>query len=472
MPLWSFAMFSITRSRAALAAALLFPLATSAADPELTALQNELRQLRESYGQRIAELEQRLAAAQGGSSPALPGAAPATAAPIASRGGNAFNPEISLILQGGYRSGKNLEERRITGFPVPAGHDHGEASGPRRGFSLDESELVLAANIDPRFRGSAILAFNDGEVEVEEAWLQTLTLGRGFTLRAGRFLSGIGYANEQHPHQRDFAGPALMHEALFGEHGSYANDGLQLRWVAPTPLFLELGAEAGRGANFPGTDRNVNGAGSTALFAHLGGDVGDSHSWRAGLSWLGTRARERESHYTDTWAGEEVAGAFSGRSRTWIADLVWKWAPGGNARQTSLTFQTEYFQRRESGGLSCFEEEGSGASACAEPVDSRYRARQSGWYAQTVYQFHPEWRVGVRYDRLDAGSLDFGANNTHLVRPDYQPDRATLMMDWNPSEFSRLRLQFARDQAQQGLTDNQWWLQYIVSLGAHGAHAF
>jgi hypothetical protein len=46
------------------------------------------------------------------------------------------------------------------------------------------------------------------------------------------------------------------------------------------------------------------------------------------------------------------------------------------------------------------------------------------------------------------------------------------MIDWSPSEFSRLRLQFNQDQYQQGFTDNQVFLQYIMSLGTHGAHKF
>jgi hypothetical protein len=35
-----------------------------------------------------------------------------------------------------------------------------------------------------------------------------------------------------------------------------------------------------------------------------------------------------------------------------------------------------------------------------------------------------------------------------------------------------MRLQFAQDKSMQGVTDNQVWLQYIMSLGAHGAHKF
>jgi hypothetical protein len=46
------------------------------------------------------------------------------------------------------------------------------------------------------------------------------------------------------------------------------------------------------------------------------------------------------------------------------------------------------------------------------------------------------------------------------------------MVDWNNSEFSRLRLQYARDRSMPGVTDNQITFQYIMSLGAHGAHKF
>jgi hypothetical protein len=46
------------------------------------------------------------------------------------------------------------------------------------------------------------------------------------------------------------------------------------------------------------------------------------------------------------------------------------------------------------------------------------------------------------------------------------------MLDYSPSEFSRLRLQFARDGSRPGAVDNQIFLQYIMSLGTHAAHAF
>ena len=135
----------------------------------------------------------------------------------------------------------------------------------------------------------------------------------------------------------------------------------------------------------------------------------------------------------------------------------------------SLTLQAEVFQRREDGDLSC---EGEAGSACATAVDSDYRTRQRGWYAQAVYKFHPQWRVGLRHDRLDPGTRDYGDNNANIARENHTPKRNSLMVDWSPSEFSRLRLQLARDQSMAGEAENQLWLQYVMSLGAHGAHRF
>ena len=59
-----------------------------------------------------------------------------------------------------------------------------------------------------------------------------------------------------------------------------------------------------------------------------------------------------------------------------------------------------------------------------------------------------------------------------LLVADYRPQRATVMADYSWSEFARMRLQYAQDRSMQGVTDNQVTLQYIMSMGSHGAHKF
>lgn len=434
--------------RTALAAAAIAAAFPAQAETEVDALRAELRaeleELKSASDGRIRALEARLQQAEADAS-----------------SGSRFNPDISLILQGRYAHLDDLEHRHISGF-LPAGHGHGMP----RGFSLDHTELVMSASVDPYFNGYFNAALVDDEVEIEEAWFQTTALGHGASLKGGRFLSGLGYQNEQHPHAWDFADNNLMYRTLFGE--AYGNDGVQLKWVAPTELFIEFGIEAGRGANFPGTDRNANGAGAYAVFGHLGGDVGVSHSWRAGLSHLRAKANEREGELEDL-NDVEVETLFSGRSETWVADFVWKWAPDGNARERNLKLAAEYFRREESGSLCELDDVNGG---CAASTEAAYRARQSGFYAQAVYQFIPRWRTGYRYDRLDPGSVDFGANPLELATTDYKPTRHSLMLDYSPSEFSRLRLQYSKDDSMEGVREDQWFVQYVHSLGAHGAHRF
>jgi len=82
------------------------------------------------------------------------------------------------------------------------------------------------------------------------------------------------------------------------------------------------------------------------------------------------------------------------------------------------------------------------------------------------------WRVGLRYDRLDPGNPDYGANAVYLAAAAFNPERSTVMLDYTPSEFSRFRVQYAQSKTRPDFTDNQFFLQYILTLGAHGAHKF
>ena len=390
-------------------------------------------------------------------------------------GENAFNPAISLILQGtAARSSQDPADYQITGF-APSG---GEVGPPPRSFSLGESELIVAANVDPYFRGQLTAALTpENEIEVEEAFFQTLALGGGFTLKGGRFLSGIGYQNEIHQHAWDFQDAPLAYSAFLG--GRFNDDGVQLRWLAPTDLFLEFGAEAGRGRAFPSAQGSRNGIGAWSVFAHAGGDIGASTAWRAGLSYLQAKPENRAFEDLDS-LGNPVTQSFSGTSKLWIADFIVKWAPAGNATVTNFKLQGEYFRRDESGTLT-YDDGAQSAPQFGAAFTGDYASRQSGWYLQAVYQFMPRWRVGLRYDQLDSGTVSNGivaggagpvAADFALLGTPHDPKRATAMVDWSPSEFSRIRLQLAEDDSRAGVTDRQAILQYIFSLGAHGAHRF
>lgn len=463
---------------AAAAGAVAFALScpASAQDSDLARIREEIKQMKETYERRIEALEKRLAEAEGKArAPSAEPRTDASAAPAAAariRTDNLFNPGISLILQGTYaHTSKDPDTFEITGF-VPSG---GEVGPPSRSFSLGETELVLSGTVDPYFRGVAVAALTpENEVEVEEAYVQTLALPQGFVLKGGRFFSGIGYLNEIHQHAWDFRDAPLPYQAFLA--GRLKQDGVQLKWVAPTPIFLQLGAEASNGKEFPGSERNKNGIGGSAAFAHAGGDIGTSYAWRAGVSYVRSEPRERTYEDLDT-LGQAVSNSFSGNARLWVADAIVKWAPDGNATQQNFKLQGEYFRLRQRGELTYDDTAGSGAFGS---IADRFKSRQSGWYLQGVWQFMPRWRMGYRYDRLNHGSIDNAivasgagpsAADFPILTP-HDPKRQSVMIDWSPSEFSRVRLQYSADESRLGSTDNQIFLQYIHSLGAHGAHRF
>jgi hypothetical protein len=455
---------------------------------EVDELRAQLEALKSDYQAKMQALEQRLAQLEAQVAAAPPPAAPpaavtavppppemaavsaAPAAPGAGTGGGssatAFNPAISLILGGRYtQTSVDPATYAIAGF-IPAGDNVGPGD---RSFNLDESELTLAANIDPYFYGNFTAAIDgDNTISVEEAFVKTLALPAGLQLKGGRFFSGLGYLNEIHSHAWDFADQPLVYQAMF--NSQYVQDGVQLKWLAPTDMFLELGAESGNGQDFPGTRLHGNGLNGVTLLFHLGDDIGDSISWRAGLSWLSLQAEQRE--FSGQAAnGDAVTDAFYGDSKTWIADATLKWSPHGNSTQHSLKLQGEFMQRTEDGTLAY--------DTTGQALSGPYHSHQSGWYLQTVYQFLPRWRIGLRYDSLDSGSMDIGLVSQGPLTPaDFAmlapatPDRLSTMIDWNPSEFSRLRLQYAWDHARYQEHDQQLVLQYLYSIGAHGAHKF
>lgn len=449
----------------ALAVAMAFGapgLAAANDSAELESLRAELQQMKQNYETRIQALEAKLDKTQASASEAKEAAANAenSAIQAANRGTateNAFNPGISLILSGIYANRSQNSDYHITGFQAG-----GEIGPGLRGLSLAESELGVYANIDHYFYGGLNLALaSDNTVSVEEAFVQTTALPAGFTVKAGRFFSGIGYLNSQHSHTWDFVDTPLAYQAFLG--GQYGDDGVQVKWVAPTDTLIELGAEAARGRIADTEGKDKNGAAMGSIFAHVGGDLGISNSWRAGLSYLRASPSARQSPDLDA-SGNFVTNAFSGTSRLWMADFVWKWAPNGNTTFTNFKLQGEYLHRSESGDLT-YDVDGAGNT-------DRYQARQSGWYLQGVYQFMPYWRTGLRYDRLEAGSVDYTGNTANLIADGYSPSRMSWMLDYSPSEFSRIRLQLAQDKSRENATDNQLFVQYIMSLGAHGAHQY
>lgn len=453
---------------ALIALAGIVPSAFAEATDDVAALRAELQNLKDDYATRVGALEARIDQLESAPAPmAAPVAQQPSPAGDSRSAASAFNPAISLILAGNYADvSQDPDTWRMAGF-IPSGSEAGPGA---RSFNLGESELTLSASVDPYFSATMTAAITgEDEIGIEEAYFRTTSLPSGFTVKGGRFFSGIGYLNEVHSHAWDFADQPLVYQAFMGNQ--LAQDGVQLKWLAPTDLFVEIGAETGNGQAFPGTRLSRNGFNGTALFAHVGGDLGASASWRAGASWLELQAEDRPFEDVNEF-DMPVLNSFTGKSRTWGVDAVLKWAPTGNSAYQQLKVQAEYLSRREEGELT-FDAEGLALS-------DAYRSEQSGWYLQSVFQFRPRWRIGVRYDSLDSGSPRIALVDDGVLPPEAfpillaaDPDRISVMFDWSPSEFSRLRAQYAWDDARaDGQYDRQFRLQYLYGIGAHGAHKY
>lgn len=371
---------------------------------------------------------------------AEPSAAPAGA------NGNAFNPAMSVILNGAYvHNSLQPDDYFRAGFPLGGG------AGPaQQGLSIAESELSLYANIDEKFYGQLTLtASNDkgqDHVGVEEAFIDTTALPNNFTVRAGRFYSNIGYLNSHHTHTDKFYDRPLAYQAFLGNQ--YGDDGLQVRWVAPTSFFLEFGAEAFAGNNFPSGGGGHQGVGVTTGFAHAGGDIGVDASWLAGVSVLKSKAVLADD-------------GFSGDNKLYIADGTLKWAPQGNFKDGGVTVRGEYFVDDRNGQYIAPAVPALGQSAFDQPWNGQRR----GAYVEGIYRINRSWEAGYRYDRL-------WADRTGPYASAFDPSRNSVMLTWLNSEFSLIRLQFSRDEPNAFNADNVFTLQYQVALGAHGAHAF
>lgn len=368
--------------------------------------------------------------------------APATAAPPprqSSPGGGLSNPDISLIFSG--VAGAANRPRASS-----AGDDpdfSGAAAGRTGGFTVQEIEIGLQANVDPFLAGHVYFTLpNLREFEVEEAYGVTTSLPAGLQLKAGVFRSAAGRQNEQHLHTQDFSLRPLVNQAYLGEDG-LRSPGLQLSWLLPLPFFLRLTGEAlsvapGSGPTFGGAlRRSPTFLGNLKTFAPLG------ESWS-----LFVGATAATGHGAPAGMDEEAELAESG-PRTLLAggDLYLKYRPPNRvAGYFALAWQAELFWRRT-----------WAAAAGDQPA-----AADAGFYAQLVAQLSRRWHAGARFDQV-------GLPASALMP---RGARVSAMAMFTPSEFSRVRLQGQREKVDTGGPVYEALLLLEFAMGAHGAHPF
>lgn len=389
--------------------------------------------------------------------------------------GQAFNPAISVIPDIAYYAddvdGEAFEiVEGADGFG--GGHEHEGPSGGHghgmldRGFNLREMEIAFSGAVDPYFDVWATVALGPDEIEAEEVYVQTRKFVPGLQLRVGRFFSGVGHINKQHPHQWDFLDQALPLQALFG--GTLAETGLQVTWLPDVLVYTLLGFEALQGENerlshqageeHPGLFEETPGPRLFTGFLKVSPDVGYSHALQGGVSFGRSRSHQEVAEGIEDAVDEGVEGT------TWFVgtDWVWRYDSARPLGRGDLTVQGEYVYRKKD--LSPI------ATDTAAVGRSRVSA-QDGLYAQVVYGIASRWTLAGRFDaiglvnRLEVGAVasEYGASH-----------RYSAAVAFNPTEFSRLRVQYnaGRFQHEGKAVFHQVFVQFQMSLGVHGAHRF
>jgi hypothetical protein len=241
----------------------------------------------------------------------------------------------------------------------------------------------------------------------------------------------------------------LNYRAFLGAEGIGGEKGVQLTYLPPLPIYLQLGFEVFQGQNELLFDPEGRSPFGFAAFAKASVDVTENSTILFGPSFTRGKARI-ETVADDTF--------FSGTSDLFGFELVYKWKP---SRSKGFILQSEYLVRRQKGDL---------MELTLSTTDPLKRI-QDGLYVQALYQLG-RWRLGARYDVLELFKEDFDLAG---VQQDFgkQPWRATGAVEFNPTEFSRLRLQYNRDEsARDGRVNNELFFQVLLGIGAHAAHSF
>jgi len=394
-----------------------------------------------------------------------------------------FMPDLSLIVDVSYTNrsfdeDQHTDHLEIPGFVHGGGHDHGGHShtplAGNDGFNLNYAELTIGASVDNYFDLKGVFHLTEDDFEIEEAYATTRALPYHLQAKIGKFKSDFGYLNNKHHHNYNFSDTPLIYQSLLGDHG--LNEvGVQLQYVMPLPVYVMVGIEALNGENeqsfgvdafsphdadedFEGVEK-VSQPGLWVVYLKSSFDV-------AGGTLLGGVSMVKGKSRIDHLEDEEGAHAFAGDTTLYGVDMVYK---KYFAADHVLTWQSEYLYREMDGTQYV-----PNATEDAWANEISLKKEQAGFYSELVYQYDKNWRTGVRYSAITQN--DITANGTAKDMPD-DMYVTSAMLEYNPSEFSRLRLQYNHNSSlynEEGEKNNkdEVVLQFNYAIGAHGAHAF
>jgi hypothetical protein len=365
-----------------------------------------------------------------------------------------FVPDLALILDFSWLS-RNVCDEAYSYLEIPGLLQAQGVSG--QGFNLNYAELAISAAVDPYFDLFTTFHLSAGNFEIEEAYFKTRQLPLGLQLKAGKFLSHFGRMNGQHEHTWNFNDAPLILKTFFGAEG-LNEKGVQIGWLAPTRFYLLLGTEILAGDNEASFGREgflkmeeVPMPGLLTAFIQSSADVGK-------ISILGGFSLARGKSRLNHLDAEDAPQAQAADTTLAGADLT--------ARLTIdsyryLLLQGEFILRRNRGDL--FQDE----------LPQTLCKNQSGFYCDLIWRFDRSFKAGVRLDMVSGNRIEVAGERTIL------PDDLwglSAAIDYTPTEFSRLRLQYRYDHAQFGENErtpiHEVSIGVNLSIGAHGAHPF
>ena len=398
-----------------------------------------------------------------------------------------LEPSFDILMAAGGSTADDAELSTLEG----GAHDPNQ-----RGFTLQQGELSLFGAVDPYFTGESHIVFTPDGVELEEAFATTTRLPWDLQLEAGYFLTEFGRINPTHPHAWPWIDQPVINTRLFGPDG-LRSPGATLSWLLPVPLFSEL---------YLGVQNADEGELTTSFLDDeaIGGRPGvttDVHGF-ADMLYLARSAT--------AWnVGDDVSGllGFSGLfgpnstgdgARTFIygTDLTVKWRPADNFRGWPFViWQTEVMKRDytaepyvaapdpddeehdhvASTGAAHQHDHGGDEEEGELPTESIPGTilRDWGFYTQLLYGFRYPWAAGLRAEWASGRGQSFPDGRE---ADPFRADRLRIspLLTYQPSEFSRIRLQYHYDHAVKLDPEDQHtlWLGLEILYGTHPAHKY
>jgi hypothetical protein len=383
--------------------------------------------------------------------------------------------EVSMDVL--FAAGTSTEEEPSLQTLQAGGHDP-----KRRGFTLQQAELSFTGAVDPYFMGEMhLITFispeGETEVELEEAFLTTTALPCGLQVEAGQMFTEFGRINPRHPHQWEFLDQPVINSRFFGADGMRA-PGVRVGWLTKLPWFCELHFGA----------QNANGETMTSFFASeeaVGGrpfveqhvrNLGDLVYLLRVDNSIDLNACTTAKFGLSTVFGPNATGP-DGSTWVWGTDLLVKYKPRDNFRGWPFVASQSELMYRGYKADDFFDERDplDPTDDVAIPGDT---LGDWGFYSQLLYGFTYGWVAGLRYEYASGSGTDYDPiTGVPVPRADdpFRDDRTRVsaLLEYYPSEYSRLRLQYNFDVAQH-LDDDAHTLWFGVEFlfGKHPAHVY